>query len=301
MCDGHQPGLSRRSLLRGGAALAVTAPLLGAVPAMASTGHQRPKVLVFSKTDGFRHASIEVGIETVWELGDEYGFGVDATEDAAEFTRANLRRFAAVIFLNTTGTVLGTAGQKSAFERYVRGGGGFVGAYFRSHPVQQVGFFDNEAPDHPATKHLDARFGTFDEFYSFGHNPRPDVRVLLSIDESTYLPDPNTTNIPCGSDCGPESPADCAPKPIGEWVPGETGYMSGQRGVPGDHPMSWCHDKFRGRAFYTALGHESYLYGQDWYRQHLAYGILTATRQVDADCGLRSPVDARTCRCAGTY
>ncbi|MQA64178.1 MAG: hypothetical protein GEU86_22605 [Actinophytocola sp.] len=56
------------------------------------------------------------------------------------------------------------------------------------------------------------------------------------------------------------------------WYPGEDGYMS-------DHPMSWTHDKFRGRAFYTALGHESYLYDQDWYRQHLLGGILTAARQ----------------------
>ncbi|MGH3516786.1 MAG: ThuA domain-containing protein [Haloechinothrix sp.] len=53
--------------------------------------------------------------------------------------------------------------------------------------------------------------------------------------------------------------------------------MSGERGVPGDHPMSWYHEKFRGRAFYTALGHESYLYDQDWYRQHLLGGIRTVT------------------------
>lgn len=98
----------------------------------------------------------------------------------------------------------------------------------------------------------------------------------------TYLPDPNTSNLPFAGDCGPETPENCEPKPIDEWIPGETGYMSGERGVPGDHPMSWCHDKFRGHAFYTALGHEAYLYDQDWYRRHLLAGILTATGQIDA-------------------
>jgi uncharacterized protein len=55
----------------------------------------------------------------------------------------------------------------------------------------------------------------------------------------------------------------------------------------GDHPMSWCHDTFRGRAFYTALGHENYLYELDWFREHLLGGILTATRQARASCSPR--------------
>jgi type 1 glutamine amidotransferase len=83
------------------------------------------------------------------------------------------------------------------------------------------------------------------------------VRVLLTIDESTYSPDPNTSNLPGNT---PSS------------------------GVMGDHPMSWCHDNLGGRAFYTALGHESYLYQQEWFRTHLLGGILTAAKQVKAGC-----------------
>ncbi len=233
------------------------------------------RVLVYSRTTGFRHFSIGAGTRAVRELGDENGFVVDATEDPAAFTRRNLRGYAAVVFLNTTGTILDRP-QKRALRRYVEKGGGYVGvhsaadtehawpfydrlvgALFLSHPLEQLALFTNEAPDHPATAHLDGSFVVFDEFYSFKRNPRPDSRVLLTIDEETFLANPNTSNLTSG--------------------PSLNGYM-------GDHPMSWCHNLRRGRSFYTALGHEPYLYREGWFRRHLLGGILTAAREVRANC-----------------
>lgn len=259
---------------------AAVAAAFAAAPATADAaplGEEKDEfdVLVFSRTTGFRHLSIPSGIAAIRELGEEHSFGVDATEDPTQFTRRNLRRYEAVIFLLTTGTVLDEP-QKRAFMRYVRRGGGYVGvhsasdteydwpfygrlvgAYFANHPLQQTATFTNEAPRNPATRHLDGQFSVFDEFYSFKTNPRPRVRVLLTIDESSYSPDPNTSNLPGNT------PA--------------TGYM-------GDHPMSWCHDTYRGRSFYTALGHEAYLYDEEWFREHLLGGILTAVRQARAKC-----------------
>lgn len=241
------------------------------------------RVLVFSRTAGFRHLSIPDGIAAITSLGEANGFAVEATEDPAIFTDADLARFDAVVFLNTTGSVMTDDG-RAAFERYLEGGGGWVGvhsaadteyewafyerilggAYFLAHPVQQPGVIVNEAPDQPSTGHLPDRWTIpFEEFYSFRVSPRDRVRVLLSIDESTYLQDPNTTDIPMG----PSIP-------------------EGQTGVMGDHPMSWCHDLGDGRAWYTALGHESYLYQLPDYRDHLLGGILTATRRVEADCAV---------------
>jgi uncharacterized protein len=242
------------------------------------------EVLVFSRTTEFRHLSIPAGIAAIESLGREHGFEVEATEDPAAFTDDNLARFGAVVFLNTTGTVLDDPG-RAAFERYVRSGGAWVGvhsaadteygwdfygvllggAYFHSHPVQQPGVLVVEDPDHPSTDHLPDPWALpFEEFYSFTANPRGRVRVLMTIDESTYLQDPNTTHIPRG----PEMPE------------GESGVMGD------DHPMSWCHDVGAGRAWYTALGHEPYLYALPDFRQHLADGILTAAGRVDADCSV---------------
>src|SRR3954466_9738233 len=102
---------------------AITAGLvaaLSAVFALPSVAAAAPKfkVLVFSKTAGFRHDSIETGVARVKQLGTANNFAVDATEDAAAFRAANLRKYDAVIFLSTTGDVLNAA-QQNAFENYI--------------------------------------------------------------------------------------------------------------------------------------------------------------------------------------
>ena len=58
------------------------------------------KVLVFSKTAGFRHTSIPNGIAAIQQLGAANGFTVTATEDANQFTTANLAQYQAVMGVN---------------------------------------------------------------------------------------------------------------------------------------------------------------------------------------------------------
>jgi type 1 glutamine amidotransferase len=117
---------------------------------------KEPAVLIFSKTNGYRHASIPSGIEAIKKLGLENKFSVDATEDSLAFTPENLAKYKAVIFLSPTQDVLGEEQQK-AFENFIQKGGGFVGihaatdceynwpwyvklvgASFLSHPAQQM-------------------------------------------------------------------------------------------------------------------------------------------------------------------
>src|SRR5882757_3078681 len=86
------------------------------------------RVLVFSKTAGFRHDSIPAGIQALRELGTANGFTIMATEDSTVFTAAQLAGYRVVVFLNTTGDVLDAA-QQTAFESYVNGGGGYVGVH----------------------------------------------------------------------------------------------------------------------------------------------------------------------------
>src|SRR6266508_3443028 len=148
-----RPGI--RSALGVAAAAVVILACSSAPPAVAADAPY--DVLVFSKTAGFRHDSIPVGIQTIRDLGAANNFTVTATEDANQFNATNLARFEAVVFLNTTGDVL-NATQQTAFENYIRAGGGYVGvhsaadteydwpfygelmgAYFASHPaIQQV-------------------------------------------------------------------------------------------------------------------------------------------------------------------
>jgi cytochrome c len=180
--------------------------LLLTVAGIAAAQRQEPRVLVFSKTAGYRHSSIEPGLAAVQKLGRENGFAVEATEDAAAFTERNLKRFRTVVFLNTTGDVL-DARQQDAFERYIQAGGGWVGihsatdteyewpwygrlagAYFESHPNSpnvRKGTFRVLDKDHPATQEVPDRWEREDEFYNFKSIDR-DIRVLVDIDETSY-------------------------------------------------------------------------------------------------------------------
>ncbi|MFF5496488.1 ThuA domain-containing protein [Streptomyces aquilus] len=253
-----------RATTRTATAVAGAAVLLGCVsgPAASQGGHDGKRVLVFSKTAGFRHDSIPEGIAAVRQLGETNGFTVDATEDAGAFTSRNLRRYDAVVFLSTTGDVLDAA-QQTAFEGYIRHGGGYVGihaaadteydwafygglagAYFQSHPAIQPATVTVEDRAHPATSGLARTWNRTDEWYNYRSNPREKAHVLASLDESSYT----------------------------------GGTMNG------DHPIAWCQTYQGGRAFYTGGGHTKESYADPLFRRHLAGGIRYAIGDAQADC-----------------
>ena len=137
--------------------------VMSLLPAAEAGSGDRARVLVYSETAAFRHASIPAGIAAIEKLGRSHRFTVDTTEDSAQFTDANLARYDAVVWLSTTGDVLNDE-QQAAFERYIQGGGGYVGihsasdteydwpwygglvgAYFKGHPaIQQAILTDEE-------------------------------------------------------------------------------------------------------------------------------------------------------------
>ncbi|MFE7956070.1 MULTISPECIES: ThuA domain-containing protein [unclassified Streptomyces] len=245
-------------------AAATAALLLGCAtgPATSQPGDDGKRVLVFSKTAGFRHDSIPDGVAALKQLGAGGGFTVDATEDAGAFTPGNLRRYDAVVFLSTTGDVLNPA-QQRAFEDYVHRGGGYVGihaaadteydwafygglagAYFQSHPAIQPATVNVEDRAHPATAHLGPTWERTDEWYNYRSDPRERAHVLASLDESSY----------------------------------SGGTMNG------DHPIAWCQEYQGGRAFYTGGGHTKESYADPAFRQHLLGGIRYAIGAAQADC-----------------
>ncbi|MDF2264084.1 ThuA domain-containing protein [Streptomyces coacervatus] len=252
-----------RSTARLATAVVGAALVLGCVsgPAVSHSAEGK-RVLVFSKTAGFRHDSIPDGVEAVKQLGESSGFAVDAAEDAAAFTAQNLRRYDAVVFLSTTGDALDVA-QQNAFEGYIRHGGGYVGihaaadteydwafygglvgAYFQSHPAIQPATVNVEDRAHPATSGLGPTWNRTDEWYNYRSDPRDRVHVLASLDESSYT----------------------------------GGTMNG------DHPIAWCQNYQGGRAFYTGGGHTKESYTEPAFRQHLLGGIRWAIGDAQADC-----------------
>jgi glutamine amidotransferase-like uncharacterized protein len=85
-------------------------------------------VLVFTKTAGFRHKSIEKGVKTLRELGRQNRFVALQSESGEDFTSQNLKNYKLVVFLSTTLDVLNDAQQK-AFESYIKNGGAYLGIH----------------------------------------------------------------------------------------------------------------------------------------------------------------------------
>lgn len=220
-----------------------------------------PSLLVFSRTLGYRHASIPVAIEALANLAETEGWEFAASEEASVFSDAGLAPYNVLVMLSPTGDIL-DAEQQAAFERYIRAGNGYVGIHAASDTEfdwpwygELVGAFFNEHPDiqeatlivedraHPATAHLSETWVRTDEWYGFVTNPRPDVTVLISIDEGSYAP--------------------------------------GESEMDGDHPIAWYHEYDGGRSFYTALGHTSESYSEPDFMAHVKGGIEWAAGAVD--------------------
>lgn len=211
------------------------------------------QLLVFTKTAGFRHQSIDKGVTTIRTLGVMHSFEITQTEDASIFNSESLSDFDLIVFLSTTMNILNTQ-QELAFKEYINKGGSFmgihaasdteygwpwygnlVGAYFDSHPNNpnvRDAVLEVVDKDHPSTAHLKDSWSRTDEWYNF-KNINPDINVLINLDETSY-----------------------------------------EGGTNGDfHPIAWYHEYDGGRSFYTGGGHTEASFDEPDFQQHLLGGI----------------------------
>jgi len=221
------------------------------------SGYTQPvknRVLVFFKTTRYHHESIPAGVAAIQKLGRTHGFITDTTTDSTQFVPARLKKYAAVIFLSTSGNNLLDTVQKQSFRAYIKAGGGFVGihsasateknwpwygqlvgAVFTDHPEPQPGTVLVTNRSNPSTAHLPAKWHWKDEWYNFKEIPG-NVQVLFCADEHSY--------------------------------------KGGKNGSY--HPLAWYHNYDGGRAFYTALGHFPEAYSDPLFLRHLLAGIRYA-------------------------
>jgi type 1 glutamine amidotransferase len=223
-----------------------------------------------SHIDETTNAVIDLGEENgftvdVWDPPNPRSPGQPTlTLPSTPFTTADdLSQYATILFASP---VDGTNSQNpasprllddaelAAFQGYMHNGGGYVGlhaatdamhavpwysqlsggsARFRNHPAQQQATMVLESPNHPSTTMLPKEWSRFDEWYNFTSNPREDVHVLLTLDESTY--------------------------------------SGGSMGA--DHPLSWCHNFEGGRSWYEGAGHVDSSYSDPLFLAHLLGGI----------------------------
>lgn len=224
---------------------------------------QQFKVMVFSKTDGFHHESINEGVTALKQLANRHSFAIDWQENASVFNDKSLAAYQAVIFLNTTGNILNDE-QQVAFEKFIKSGKGFVGIHsasdteyewpwyvkmvgmmFKIHPQQQTAYLKVEDANFPGMERFPKKFLWTDEWYEFGERKANDLHFLVSVDEKSY-------------------------DPAAKWGDNEG------KGMGNFHPISWYHNYDGGRAFYTALGHIPLTFSDQTFLDHIYGGIYWA-------------------------
>ena len=236
--------------------LLLLATALGlAAPALAQSGP--PRVLLFSHSTGFRHASIEPGVAAIKAMGQREKIEIVASEDPNVFTPEGLKGFDAIILLSTSTDPKKPESEwfvgprREALQSFVRDGGGIVGihaasdshyhwpwyvrmigGHFAKHPEgTPEGTIKVVDPNHASTNGLPATITRVDEWYYFD-DYNPETHLLVTLD----------------------------PASIGE-----------KDANP--NPISWSHEFEGGRVFYTAMGHTSESYSDSNFLTHLAGGL----------------------------
>lgn len=251
------------------------------------------KLLIFTKTNGFRHGSIPVGVEAIKLLGERTGaFAAVHTEDESMFAPDQLQEFDAVLMLNTTGEVFRPAQmpedpeqRKKAIEReeqlkqslleFVRGGKGIAGIHsatdtyknwkayndmmggaFLSHPWHTEVPIRLLDPDHPLLKVFDGEgFTVVDEIYQFRDDTAQsdERRMLMSL------------------------------------APGWEGLAKGNR-EDDFYPISWIDRYDEGRVFYCSLGHRDEIFYNPAILRHYLAGLQYVLGDLEADA---EPIDVK--------
>jgi len=259
-----------------------------ALPDSAPAKPKKPrKVLIFSKTNGFRHGSIEVGALALKMLGEKTGaYTAVHTEDESYFEPHKLKEFDLVLMLNTTGECLRPSRKlpqdqaerlavlereerlKKSLVEFVRSGKGLAGTHsatdtykrwkeyndmmggaFAGHPWHEDVPVKNLDPDHPINHCFHGKgFRVKDEIYQFRDDTaRPTERRMLLS------------------------------------LDGELMSLAKGKRKDGFYPVSWCGTYGKGRTFYCSLGHRNEIYYNPLVLKHYLAGIQYALGDLEAD------------------
>ncbi|HEY4084974.1 MAG TPA: ThuA domain-containing protein, partial [Bryobacteraceae bacterium] len=199
----------------------------------------------------------------------ESGFTVDYITGTERLNEQTLSQYQLFIQLNYPPYHWAPAAQK-AFEDYInQGKGGWIGFHhasllgtFDGYPmdpwfsqflggIRFTGYIPDfakatvkvEDPSHPLFKGLPPSF-TIDkeEWYTWSQSPRPNVDVLATVDESSYVPD----------------------RPIK---------------MGGDHPVIWSNPHFKARNVYIFMGHYGGLFDNPNFVQLFRNAVFWAAGQ----------------------
>ncbi|MBF0197094.1 MAG: ThuA domain-containing protein [Planctomycetes bacterium] len=231
------------------------------------------KILIYSRTTGFRHASIPTGVLAISLLGEHTGaYSSDATEDPSVFTKENLAQYDAILMLSTTKDPIPHGKARDAFEDFLTQGKGLIGIHaatdchadwpyyldaiggiFNGHPWTSKDLITlyNEEPEHPVVKSVPQGYVIKDEIYQYKddeHFTRDKLRILLSLDLS-----------------------------------GKNMKKKNMRRKDHDYAVSWVKSYHGSKVFYSNLGHNNSTFTDKVAMKHFLDGIQFVLGDVEAD------------------
>jgi len=259
-----------------------------------ATPKKSRKILVFSKTNGFRHASIPTGKMALEQMGRKTAaFDVVISDDLANFEINTLNTFDAVCFLNTTNEVflphpeeyknLSDAEKQTAASlaarlqenlmTYIKSGKGFIGIHAATDTCYEWpeygkminGYFDG----HPwnADRHVSIKVEP-------GQESHPLVAMFgganIEFQEEIYqLKDPYDS------------------KAVHMLLRLDTEKtdmkMEGIKRTDNDFGISWARHWENGRVFYSSLGHNHEIYWHPLVLRHFLAGIQWALGDYEVE------------------
>lgn len=248
-------------------------------------------VLIFSRTAGFRHSSIEYGVRAVTLMGEKTkAFTAYATEDPSIFTPEKLKKFDAIFFMNTTENCLAPnpklakdatpeqkaaaakteEERKAALKAFVEDGKGLIGVHaatdtyknWKEFNVMMGGAFDGHpwnANSKVTIKNLDPKHPLNAAFDGKGFEITDEIYQFRA---DTALPGDRRYLLALDND--------------------KTNVSIGKR-KDTFYPVSWLSTYGKGRVFYCSLGHREDIYWNKAVLQHYLAGMQYALGDLDAD------------------
>ncbi len=214
-----------------------------------------PEVEKYKDKKPFYHECIPAANKMLVKMAKQHGWDMEMAADADEVDNQVVKDVDVIIFNNVGGDFLSEK-EQNAIEKFIKSGGGFVGihmataaernwewyhdmlggVYFTGHPPMQKGlvYLEEKFSEHPLNQGIPKEFEWEDEWYEWNQNPRPNVNVLMTVDESSY----------------------------------EGGKMGE------DHPVAWFLEFQGGKIFYTGLGHKPESYSDPLLIKQIENGIL---------------------------
>lgn len=242
------------------------AGLLLLATAFSTAQAQTFRALVLTERGGIHEPYVAAGLTWLDSLSAVHHFTFEVINNTEKISDAYLAQYQVFIQLNYP-PYMWTETAAAAFEKYIGEGkgGGWVGFHhatllgeFDGYPMWNwfSGFMGGirwknyvaklvsghvtvEDKKHPAMQGLPATFVVDkEEWYTYDKNPRPNVQVLASVDESTYNPRTDTTM--------------------------------------GDHPVIWTNPAMKARNIYILMGHHPTLFQNLAYNVLVRNAVLWA-------------------------